>query len=93
MAESFNFRSGLSPEPGRRAEPLLDVRRLCKVFSQRGGWLRRQLGTVTAVDDVGFSMAAGETLGLVGESGCGKSTLAKLLVGLITPTAGAVSIK
>ena len=39
-----------------------------------GGVIRRVVGTVQAVSDVGFDLHPGETLGLVGESGCGKST-------------------
>src|SRR3989338_3498150 len=75
------------------AESLLAVQRLSKVFRLSGGFFRRSAERITAVHDVSFSMAASDTLGLVGESGCGKSTLAKLLVGLLTPTEGAVSIR
>ena len=75
------------------AEPLLDVQKLSKVFSLRGGLLRRHVNRVTAVDEVSFSMASGETVGLVGESGCGKSTLAKLIVGLLSPTSGEAHIR
>lgn len=45
-----------------------------------------------AVDDVSFSMRAGEIFGLVGESGCGKTTLANSIAGLINPTAGSITL-
>jgi peptide/nickel transport system ATP-binding protein len=55
----------------------------------RGGWFGRRR-TLRAVDGVSFAIARGRTLGLVGESGCGKSTLAKLVLGMVPPTAGQV---
>ncbi|MFE3597801.1 ABC transporter ATP-binding protein [Streptomyces sp. NPDC059142] len=76
------------------AEPLLEVRDLVKHYPLTQGILvRRQIGAVRAVDGVSFGLAAGETLGIVGESGCGKSTVAKLLVNLERPTSGTIRYK
>jgi oligopeptide/dipeptide ABC transporter ATP-binding protein len=69
---------------------LLEVRNLTKHYPVRRGVLSRVSGQVHAVDDVTFSIAEGETLGLVGESGCGKSTTGKAILKLVEPTAGAV---
>ena len=62
------------------ASPLLEVRGLVKHFPLKKDLLGRGGGVVRAVDGVDFSVAAGETLGVVGESGCGKSTTARLLI-------------
>jgi oligopeptide transport system ATP-binding protein len=63
---------------------LLSVRNLTKHFPSSSG------GTVKAVDGVSFSVAAGETLALVGESGCGKSTTGRMLLRLTEPTGGEI---
>ena len=72
---------------------LLEVRDLKKHFPIKSGVLKRQTGTVYAVDGVSFAVEKGETLGLVGESGCGKSTTGRAVLRLIEATSGSVTFE
>ncbi|UWU25413.1 dipeptide ABC transporter ATP-binding protein (plasmid) [Rhizobium sp. CB3060] len=74
------------------SSPLLKVEKLTKHYSVGAGFLKKATPVVRAVEDVSFSVSAGETLCIVGESGCGKSTIARLLMRLVDPTGGRVLI-
>ncbi|MFI2778529.1 ABC transporter ATP-binding protein [Streptomyces sp. ALB3] len=80
--------------PYAGGDPILEVRGLVKHYPlTRGILFKKRIGAVKAVDGVDFDLAAGETLGIVGESGCGKSTVARMLVHLEPPTAGVIRYK
>ena len=72
---------------------LLEIRNLQKHFPVRGGFLRRVVAHVKAVDGVSFTLELRKTLGLVGESGCGKSTLGRAILQLQKPTGGQVILE
>ncbi|HEV7771928.1 MAG TPA: ATP-binding cassette domain-containing protein [Conexibacter sp.] len=69
--------------------PALEVRDLRKVFHGRRGDEKAEL---VAVDGISFSLAAGGSLAIVGESGSGKTTCARMIVGLVRPTAGEICV-
>jgi peptide/nickel transport system ATP-binding protein len=72
------------------SETLLEVRDLVKVFPARRDLWQRESAETRAVDGVSFSIAAGDTLAMVGESGCGKTTTGRCVLRLIEPTSGIV---
>jgi peptide/nickel transport system ATP-binding protein len=78
-------------EAPKGTAPLAELRHVERCFGVGGGLLRaaREL---RAVDRVSLTIRRGEVLGIVGESGCGKSTLARMLLGLLPPSAGEILI-
>ncbi|UWQ90017.1 ABC transporter ATP-binding protein [Aliisedimentitalea scapharcae] len=81
----------LLPIPGTEA-PLLKVKGLTTRFPVKGGFFRRTIANVHAVEDVSFTLNKGQTLSLVGESGCGKSSAGRSILRLVEPIAGEIDL-
>lgn len=69
---------------------LLEIKNLKTYYPVKGGFLKRTIGNVKAVDNISFEIRKGETFGLVGESGCGKSTAGRTILRLLKPTDGQI---
>jgi len=78
------------PLPDSAAPTLLRVQGLTVKYPLERDWLGRTKSSISAVQDIGFELKKGQTLGLVGESGCGKSTIGKALLGLLPVHSGEI---
>jgi peptide/nickel transport system ATP-binding protein len=83
----------VTQETSPNGQWLLQVNNLRKYFPIKRGFLKREIGSVRAVDDVSFYINEGETLGLVGESGCGKTTTSRCILRALEPSSGAIRFR
>ena len=72
--------------------PMVELRAVSKDFTSRSGWLNRVTGQFRAVKDVTMTVDHGDIFGIAGESGSGKTTLAKMILGLMPPSAGQITL-
>jgi oligopeptide/dipeptide ABC transporter ATP-binding protein len=93
MSAARNTQRGADRSRPEAGQELLVVEGLTVNFPIKSRVLRRRLGDIYAVDHIDLNVAAGETLGIVGETGCGKSTTGKAILQLIRPTAGSVRLE
>ena len=93
--------SPVGPEHAGRCNPhgpdmsaiVLEAKDVARTFPRgRTNWLKPRPPAFRAVDGVSLTVSRGRTLGIVGESGCGKSTMARMMVGLLDPTEGTLTI-
>ena len=80
------------PELSRNGRDALVVEEVVCEYPVKGGVLKRTIDTVKAVSGISFTVARGQTFGLVGESGCGKTTLGKVIIALERPDSGRTTV-
>ncbi|WFE75672.1 ABC transporter ATP-binding protein [Roseinatronobacter sp. S2] len=86
-------RALLQPDPATSNDaPMIEARNITKIYHLNAGFFSPKK-EIRAVDDVSLMVRRGETLALVGESGSGKSTLARIMLGLVDPSSGSVSLQ
>ncbi|MEM1073966.1 MAG: ABC transporter ATP-binding protein [Pseudomonadota bacterium] len=86
-------RDGVEIKPITGTEKtLLTVKNLTTRFAVKGGFFRRTVANVHAVEDVSFTINKGQTLSLVGESGCGKSSAGRSILRLVDPQSGEINL-
>ncbi|MEL7260252.1 MAG: ABC transporter ATP-binding protein [Pseudomonadota bacterium] len=81
--------AAIAPIPGT-GDVLLEVTGLTTRFAVKGGFFRRLVANVHAVEDLSFTINKGQTLSLVGESGCGKSSAGRSILRLVEPQSGQI---